>query len=56
MRVSACNMSNSSLIRMPIWSQNELLHMFFPIGSDNDGAELLVLFDTGGAFNTGNFN
>ena len=38
---------------MPITTQNELPHIYFPIGTDIRDGSLLNLFDTGAALNTG---
>ena len=39
--------------RMPITSHNELPHIRFPVGSNDEDGSLLNLFDTGAALNTG---
>ena len=38
---------------MPISSMNELPHLHFEIGNDNDTASICALYDTSGALNTG---
>jgi hypothetical protein len=47
------NIQDKKIRRMPITSHNELPHIRFPVGSNDNDGSLLNLFDTGAALNTG---
>ena len=47
------NIKKMQIRRMPITSHNDLPHIRFPVGNNDEDGSLLNLFDTGAALNTG---